>query len=298
MNIRILQTYALLIFLLSTVMLHAEPIPISVNKSVAFIVKPEGNENIPIGTGFFVGYKYPEKNDVHYIFFVTAKHVLYDKQGNQHSHLLLRMNDKATGLAKDFDIINPNAWFFHENTTAIDVAVQPLKPRDADFLYVSSEYFVTKDLLVRSKISIGDEVFYSGLLSYHMGRERITPIVRFGKLSLLTDEKTLDGNFYHFIDSGNIPGHSGSPVFLWATPTREAGTVVAGSRVFGLYGVVSGVIEYDKELKATVPRQTYHQAIARDVRSGGITAIVPVKYLTEILESSQIKTAIGLRRTN
>jgi hypothetical protein len=298
MKIRIFHISTVLLFLGFTVLLKAEPIPINVNKCVAFILKSEATEKQPIGTGFFVGYKYPERNDVSYIFFVTAKHVLFDDEGNRHSHLLLRMNDKATGSAKDFNVIKPNAWFFHRNAEAVDIAVQPLKPKDADFLYVSSKLFITNDLIEKNKIGIGDDVFYSGLLSYHIGKKKISPIVRFGKLALITDEKTIDGQFYNYIDSGNIPGHSGAPVFLWATPSRSASQIVAGSRIFGLYGIVVGVVEYNKKLEATIPRKTYHQRIPIDARSGGITAMVPIKFLSEILESSQIKTAIGLSNTN
>jgi hypothetical protein len=52
------------------------------------------------------------------------------------------------------------------------------------------------------------------------------------------------------------------------------------------------------KLKVTVPRQTIQHLIPLAARSGGITAIVPIKYLSEILESLQIKTAIGLRAPN
>ena len=53
-------------------------------------------------------------------------------------------------------------------------------------------------------------------------------------------------------------------------------------------------MEYNKELKATVPKITARRMIPIDARSGGITAIVPVKYLIDILESSKIKKALGV----
>lgn len=275
----------------------SEPIPDQVRKCVAYIVKPgkEANKNTPVGTGFFVGYRYAEIPDKIYSFLVTARHVLFDDKGKLHRHLLLRLNDKNTGRARDFDILRMNAWFQHEKDgQAVDIAVQPLLPREADFLYISSSDFVTEELLSKQKIGIGDELFYTGLLSYHSGREKIAPIVRFGRLALTTSEKTVDNKYYHFIDSGNIPGHSGSPVFLWATATRVPGQIVVGSRIFGLYGIVSGVLEYEKTLKATVPRETERRVILLDARSGGITAVVPVRYLREILTGSRIKKAIGI----
>jgi hypothetical protein len=271
-----------------------EPIPEDVKMCVAYIIEPHIDGNIPIGTGFFVWYKYPEQSDKAYSFLVTAKHVLFNDKGSLHPSLLVRMNDKLTGHARDFPIINTNAWFFHENAAAVDIAVQPLSPKDASFLYIAPRDFVTEKILKDRKIGIGDDVFYSGLLPYHSGRDKIAPVVRFGRLALVTNEVTIDGKFYHFIDAGNIPGHSGSPVFLWASPVREASALIADSRIFGLYGVVSGVIEYTTEMKVVIRKQTNDKMIPLDSRSGGITAIVPVKYLVEILESSNIKNAIGV----
>lgn len=280
-----------------TTSIKAEPVPSDVKKCIAFIFRSDDNQNYAIGTGFFVGYKHTDKSDIS-IFLVTARHVLFDEKGNKHSHLFLRMNERGTGIAKDFNIIDSDAWFFHENESAVDIAVQPISPGNADFKYISSKHFITKEIIENNQIEVGDEVFYPGLLTYHMGREKISPIVRFGKLALITDEETIDGQFYHFIDSGNIPGHSGAPVFLWASPTRLASQGAVGPRIFGLYGIVVGVIEYNKKLEVTIPRKTYHQNIPLDSRSGGITAIVPVKFLFEILNSSQIKNKIGLSHSN
>ncbi|OHB77747.1 MAG: hypothetical protein A2Z25_19160 [Planctomycetes bacterium RBG_16_55_9] len=292
------QISIFLFAIIMSVVAFAEPIPQNVNKCVAYLVKPEPDHNTPIGTGFFIGYQYSNESDKTFVFLVTARHVLFDDKGKSHSHLLVRMNEKTTAQAKDFDILNSNRWFFHKDEKSVDIAVQPLLPKDSDFLIVPSKDFVTNDLVIAKQIGIGDEVFYSGLLSYHSGREKIAPIVRFGRLALVTDEKTIDGKYYHFIDAGNIPGHSGSPVFLWATPTRSSSGIVVGSRIFGLYGIVSGALEYNKQLKVTMPKPTTKKPtqmpIPIDARSGGITAVVPVKYLVEILESSSLFNFIGI----
>jgi hypothetical protein len=272
----------------------AEPIQENLVKCVAYIVKPGTKENKPIGTGFFVGHRYQKDNDKFYVFLVTARHVLFDEKKQPYSHLLIRMNEIKTGRLKDFDILQTNRWFFHKNAEEVDIAVYPLLPRDADFIFVPSDFFVTKDLLTKNKIGIGDDVFYTGLLSYYSGREKIEPIVRFGRLALITDELSIDDKYYHYIDSGNIPGHSGSPLFLWATATREPSGIVAGARIFGLYGIVSATLEYNKELQFVLPKQTQTIPIPVDARSGGITAIVPVKYLAEILEDPLLKKALGI----
>ena len=75
-------------------------------------------------------------------------------------------------------------WFFHEDYQSVDIAVHPLLPSKADFLYVKSEDIVTDNFMKEKKIGIGDDIFYIGLLSYLSGKDRISPIVRFGRLSL------------------------------------------------------------------------------------------------------------------
>lgn len=291
---KLILSFVLLVLFMPVYTVKSEPIPEDVNKCVAYIVKPENGDNQPIGTGFFIGFNYPEQADKYFVFLVTAKHVIYDEKGVLHPHLLVRMNSKLDGHLKDYDIVKNNNWFFHKDSNAVDIAVQPLLPKDAQFLFILSKDFVTEKTIEDNKIGIGDDVFYSGMLSYHSGREKVTPVVRFGRIALVTDEPTIDGRYYNFIDAGNIPGHSGSPVFLWASPSRRANALVAGSRIFGLYGVVSGVIEYTKELQVVLPKQTKINAIPVDSRNGGITAIIPVKYLNEILESDQVKKRLGL----
>jgi len=295
--VKIALTIIVPIFLFSSEAV-SEPIPDQVRKCVAYVVKPGVTEikNKPIGTGFFIGYKYAEREENTYVFFVTAKHVLFDDTGKlRHKKLLLRLNDKENENTKDFDLLKMNAWFAHEKEErAVDIVVQPLFPKEADFLYISKQHFITDEIISKRKIGIGDELFYTGLLTYHSGLHQISPIVRFGKIALMTKEKTVDGMYYHFIDAGNLPGHSGSPVFLWATATRKSGQIVAGSRIFGLYGIVSGVLEYTKELKATVPKSTARKMVLIDARSSGITAIVPIRYLIDILEGPKLKSALGI----
>ena len=284
-----------LVFLSSAAL--PEPIPDQVRECVAYIVKPglTESQNKPIGTGFFVGYNYPEAEGKTYVFLVTAKHVLFDSNGKPHKKLLIRLNEKERGNARDFDLLRMDGWFtYMKEPNAVDIVVHPLLPREARFKYISKQHLITDEFISKRKIGIGDELFYTGLLNYHSGLDHITPIVRFGRIALTTNEKTVDGRYYHFIDAGNIPGQSGSPVFLWATATRKPGQLIVGSRIFGLYGIVSGVLEYNKQLKATVPKYTAEKMIAIDARSGGITAIVPAKYLIDILESTAVKKAIGI----
>ncbi len=61
----------------------------------------------------------------------------------------------------------------------------------------------------------GTEVFFTGLFVPYSGYERMYPIVRFGRVSLVTEEKIkwkdqlMD---LYLIESGSFGGNSGSPV--------------------------------------------------------------------------------------
>ena len=66
----------------------AEPIPEKVEKCVAYICVPNDKEITPIGTGFFISYKYESVPDKYYVFLVTARHVVIDKKGKIPSSLV------------------------------------------------------------------------------------------------------------------------------------------------------------------------------------------------------------------
>jgi hypothetical protein len=247
----------------------------------------------PVGTGFFISHSYPERSDGQYVFLVTAKHVLYDQEGKRFPKMFLRMNHAKTNLSHDFDLLQNNRWFFHPTDETVDLAVQPLLPREAKFKWIPSSMWVTNQLIKEKRISIGDEVFYTGLLPRHSGVKRIMPITRFGRLALVPDEKTFDGRNLHFIDADNIPGHSGSPVFLWATPARSANQLIAGPRIFALYGVVSSVVEYTTAIKFA-KQSAKTKTVPVDFRSGGVTGVTPVEYLWTIINGADLRAAIGL----
>jgi hypothetical protein len=99
-------------------------------------------------------------------------------------------------------------------------------------------------------------------------------------------DPTVGGLRLHFIDAQNMNGHSGSPVFVWPSAFRE-GTLHIGPRRFLLYGVVSNVLEYSKKQVVV----TGELGTPLDYRSGGVTGVVPIRYLGEILDSKKARVA-------
>jgi len=288
----------LCMFIMSPCLLHSEPIPENILKCVGFLtihVQGSSAEYSTIGTAFLVGYVYPERKDKMFVFLVTAKHVLFNEDGSRVNNIYLRMNDKLTGKMKDYGILKDSLWFFHPDNS-VDLAIHPVVPKEADFLVIPNDVFVNDNVLIKNKIGLGDEVFYVGLLDYYSGIDHIIPIVRFGKIALVTEEKTANGMAYYFIDAGNIPGHSGAPVFLWATPSRTSSGIVAGPRIFGLYGVVSALIQYPSPIKIIMPKNTKSSPIPISLNPGGVTAIVPFRYLDELLNDRKVISALGVKK--
>jgi hypothetical protein len=288
---------------------RAEPIPIEVRECVGYVlslvprIDPQtgqplrdnsGNpvlEAVPLGTAFVAMYRGWASGEEK-VFVVTAKHVVYDEKGLRlRSPLLLRLLN-TSGVAADFPL--PSIpWLTHDDS-GVDLAVMPGVPAQSRYRAVQSDLWLTEELVKKRGIEIGDEVFYTGLLPQLPGGKAVVPIVRFGRLALITDERLKAPGFpnglaLHFVDSANMPGHSGSPVFLWATPTRDSSSIVIGRRILALYGVVSNMLLYHAPVvaEATAARPVVGQ-------SAGVTGVVPVRYLREIMESDKARAAFGI----
>lgn len=248
-----------------------------------------------IATAFAASYTYEEGPTVQFL--VTARHAVIDPQGNAQS-LLVQFPHSEPGSIS-LTPLSPRAWLFHAVPDEIDIAVYPGLPDHANYRRVQSDFWVTDDLLAEKGIREGDEAFYTALMPHYPGRaiqnplgasvvenlvDELSPVTRFAHLALVRDSILYEGKRLVFLDADNMRGHSGSPVFLWATAARTSSEVVAGPRIFGLYGVVSNVLEWARKLRFVEVGKT-----PADYRSGGVTGVVPVRYLREILEGEQAR---------
>ena len=192
---RILALSIILIFMEATLIM-AIPIPPEVKEIVSFIFVPGKDGKLkPYGTGFFVGVKVSERSENYAVYFITAKHVLQrpDKK-SFFSAAFLRLN-KKDGKAEMIHLplsvsgIRKNV-FMHKDST-VDLAVIPAvyDPQKYDYKFLPDNYITTKDDYKELKIREGAEIFFTGLFLPHIGEHRNYPIVRFGKVSLITDEK-------------------------------------------------------------------------------------------------------------
>ncbi|MBI4344467.1 MAG: trypsin-like peptidase domain-containing protein [Euryarchaeota archaeon] len=262
----------------------AKVIPPDLKKTIGFIFIETSQGPMPIGTGFFVKV---QDRETSYVYFVTAKHVI---QGQK--EVLVRLN------TRDWDPASPEpgmvftklqvkdaqgnlVWATHPDP-AIDLAVFPGSPGEgAEFKTVGLEMFVNKEFIDQERVTEGDEVFFVGLLPQYYGTKRNHPVVRYGRLALVTDEKIYspDGPVeLFFAECQSFPGNSGSPVFLQLGPTRQPGTITLAPERLMLLGVMLGFVSQQVDISQGASFQ----------ENVGIAAIAPIERLKEILLSKPL----------
>ncbi len=281
-------------------------------RSCAFVIHTNGN---PIGTGFFVAQHIPEPG----IFFVTARHVL-EAPGlfaAKHAVLKLRINsvDGKTGettsnlLALDGD----RPWLEHKND-AVDIAVVPIlaarQEREGQQMGLMSISYVNRPIkpiiidnmrMLTLAFPRDDKVnFANAPFRKRFGIDVGSPILTMGLVPMI-EVANPKGNLPNlimqkrgyigampkvpmfigylpnhrgyaksiFLDCQVVHGNSGSPVFV-QTPS----TTNQMSNSYHLLGIVSAITP-----DGTLPPPTG--------QGTDISAIVPVDYLCDILESPE-----------
>jgi hypothetical protein len=199
-------------------------IPSEVKKAVAFIYTFEEKKKLTKGaTGFFIGEQNKQDPAQYRIFLVTAKHVVQtDDLKSFFPEISVRLNtiDGGSDMFKvplNFAGTGQNV-FLHPDPT-VDLAVIALVPDKSkyDFRFLEPELLTTKEDFEKLNISEGSDVFFTGLFIPYMGVSRIYPIVRFGKVALIPDERVMvngEKKEVYLIEAGAYSGSSGSPVFV------------------------------------------------------------------------------------
>jgi len=264
-----------------------------IKKSVSFVFVGDEKGNLtPYGTGFFVGVKLESDEKQFSVYFVTAKHVLQDKQGNYFPEIVLRLNT-LTGDSRLIRLLLGKIEIFVHEDSDVDIAVFRCLPDENvfDYRFLSSELIADKEVIEKYGIMEGDEVFFAGLFTAHMGQKRNQPIIRFGKVALMPEEKVAwpeEGKPPKLVDLYlmeclSFGGNSGSPVFFQLNPFREPGSVKLGKPQMFLAGVMKGHFQGANQVQITksISNLTSLQNI-------GISGVIPASKLHEILFSRDV----------
>ena len=272
--------------------IQAAPIPSEVKNTVAFIYVPGLNRQIvPNGTGFFIGVEDLNKKDYFTVYLVTAKHVLQTSGKKWLPFFVLRLN-KKDGSSELVPVpIIPEGEkknvFIHEDPS-VDLAVVPALPDQKvyNFKFLPASMLTGKVDFDKLGIGEGSDVFFTGLFLPYPGYERNYPIVRFGRVALLTEEK-IDWNGelldLYLVESGSFGGSSGSPVFFYFGSDRRPGVLALGPPVIKIAGIMKGTFQDVQPLKTIETAK-----ILAAPSSMGISAVIPAYKLHDIIFGKEL----------
>lgn len=275
----------------------AGPVPSEVKEVVAFVYVKVGDKLIPNGTGFFVGMPSKDAADKWFIYLVTARHVISSEPfGPILSSILLRLDKKDGGVQSiELPLISTGEHrnvFFHGDEN-VDIAVIPLAPDQGLFRYkfLPIELVASKDKFQSLHIAEGSEVFFTGLFTPHIGEKKNYPVVRFGRVALVTEEKVNwngRGMNLYLVESSSFGGNSGAPVFFYLGSDRMPGSIIVGPPELFLAGIMMGAFQNISPVQIA---QT--SAVPVSTSNLGIAAVVPAYHLLEILESEALQRQRG-----
>ena len=274
---------------------YALPIPPEVKSVVAFVFVPDKESGAfkPWGTGFFVGAKDETNPDRFFVYLVTAKHVLQTSdQKDWLPQIFVRINTRAGGSEMvAIPIVVSGAKqtvFLHPTDKSADVALIHALPNEKhfDFKFLGQEYLTSPQDFKQLGIAEGSDVFFTGLFAPYVGARRNFPVVRFGRVALVTDEKVRFGDRdadLYLVETSSYGGNSGSPVFFFLGSDRQPGSIILGAPVLKLAGVMSGTF-----LDVQPVRAVDTARIAVSQSNVGIAAVVPAYKVWEILTSREL----------
>jgi hypothetical protein len=168
------------------------------------------------GSGFLVSVPYNENQDRFAIYAVTNNHVINGCRNT--AAIRLNTVDGQTDVIKT----NPEDWMRHAE--AVDIRAIPLQLPHGQYKHgaVPVGTFLSREIARILCVGPGDDAFMVGRFVNHEGKQRNTPSVRFGNISMMPHEPIRDrygiDQESFLVECRSIPGYSGSPVFLSMTP--------------------------------------------------------------------------------
>ncbi len=253
-------------------------------------------ERVPSGTGFLVNIL---EGDSVFVYVVTAGHVIQDCSKDSNT-VYIRLN----GIGGTYkEIASDRAkWARHESS---DISVYALTEEleGCDVRYLPIARLATDEYVRQVDIRAGDEIFHVGMFHGHPGRARIQPVVRFGHIALMPDEKievdignaqTMLVNAY-LVDAVSMGGASGAPVFVFFPDDRRDGSVMNLIRhhSHGSFDALPPEQPVTESAKLLGVIQGYYEREIFDAKNRhliinqGIGVVIPASAIVELLTMNQ-----------
>jgi hypothetical protein len=276
-----------------TQIMSVSPILPEVKKCVTFIFL-RGNDGTfqPNGTGFFLSVKDTKNPELIHVYLATAKHVIQDRDENFYSSIIIRLNTKD-GTSEFIELPLNRMQILAHKDPDVDAVVIPFLPdqQKFDFKVIHDDMITTKEMISTLEIGEGDEVFFSGLFTSHIGQKKNQPIIRFGKVALISDEKIEwqekgkhpKSRDLYLLECQSFGGNSGSPVFFNLTPIRKPNQITIGAANQTYFaGIMTGSFLNANEVAIVDTKNLY------SLQNVGIAAITPSYKVHELLFSEEL----------
>jgi hypothetical protein len=273
------------------------------------------NDNKPsdvcslMGTGFLLFYpdsRVGEGGGFSYL--VTNKHMVREPgadgtlgKGSYLKVLFVRINTQKpledSGVSFTFGklpVTYPTGdltAFVHPTDPQVDLAVLPisLNLETLDCFMIQPSIFATKSIIDSNRLDESNEVVFAGLFAPYTGNLRNYPIVRHGKLAMMSQERLPWGpgvtEEIFLADVMSFQGNSGSPVFIRTGGDNQP----IGATQYFLLGVMQGF--YSTDSKVSVQTAELN-GVAKE--NTGVAAVIPAQKILDILESPRAMSARDL----
>jgi hypothetical protein len=266
-------------------------------KSVGFIAEKvlldgSGTDYDHWATAFFISLPSRVHPERWFPYLVTARHVA---EGLDKKEIAFLVNGKGSSGVVELTMCSDH-WTYHPTDPTADVAVLPMSLTEGnpDIVYVSTNDFLIPDLLEKTRIGVGDEVYFPGLFTYAPGSKLITPLLRHGNIAMLPAEQIQVASGFadaYLVEARSIGGLSGSPVFVRATyqlpaahPALDAERLIATSSRLYFFGLMHGHWDIaEREMN-----KTHFTSVGSHGVNMGISVVVPAFKILEALNHPEL----------
>lgn len=258
-------------------------------KSVVWIGLKGDLGFIAVGTALLLNVQHEGHDFTH---LVTARHNL--DRIDKSKDIYVRVNTRD-GSSEEVEVPR-NRWKTHpKDKPYVDIAVTPVgglkvhKPLDVSPLDFPS-FELTKDLIEKYDIGVGDPVVTIGLFARHPGEAANLPVARIGNIALWRDSSvpvpTSHGYMdAHLVELRSIGGLSGSPVYVQLAPFRVIGKTITpmnGTPPQYLLGIMQG--HYAVEDAGDITDQIE----SADLMNSGVGVVIPMDKVIEVINHPEL----------
>lgn len=236
------------------------------------------------GGGFLIGIRTQASDNVFHEYAITNKHVVLEAQTP-----FLRIN--TLDLKTDIIETKQSDWIFHPDGD--DVAVYPisLSWKFHDYGLIVNNTFITQEMIWKYNIGPGDGTIMVGRFIGHDGRQRNTPTVKTGVISMMPLEPVVLPSGIKqdafLVETRSLGGYSGSPVIVripwWELrPDKE---LIEGKEYHWLLGIDCGHVPiYEDIVDAGGKKLPDLKAKS----NSGMMTVIPTWKIQEILDLKEL----------